>query len=294
MANPVPLSHKNHGHFEFVKREIRKPSGKYVLVAAHRGDWRNAPENSVQALENAIVLGIDIVEFDLHKTKDGQYIVLHDDTLSRSTTGSGRPENYTLEELRKLRLKDGLGQPTGHLIPTFEEMMMAAKGKIVVDIDKGYTYFDDVVKLVEKLGMQDQSIINITGNVSYNDFIHSYPNVPNSIILMPVMNINKPGGEQVVNSYADKKAFINQLVFSNDTSKLLKNTAVLKSKGEIYWYNSLWPQLSASHNDDVALEGHKPDVSWGWLIRQGATVIQTDRPAALLKYLNRRKLRPNL
>lgn len=76
-----------------------------VMVVSHRGDWRNAPENSLQAIQNCIDMGVDMVEVDLKKTKDGHLIVMHDQTIDRTTTGKGKPENYTLEELRRFRLK---------------------------------------------------------------------------------------------------------------------------------------------------------------------------------------------
>ena len=52
-------------------------------------------------------MGVDMVEIDLKKTKDGHLIVMHDQTIDRTTTGKGKPENYTLEELRRFRLKNG-------------------------------------------------------------------------------------------------------------------------------------------------------------------------------------------
>ena len=61
-----------------------------VMVVSHRGDWRNAPENSLQAIQNCIDMGVDMVEVDLKKTKDGHLIVMHDQTIDRTTTGKGK------------------------------------------------------------------------------------------------------------------------------------------------------------------------------------------------------------
>lgn len=66
--------------------DVRKSS---IYVAAHRGDWRDAPENSIQSLKWASRIGVDIVEFDLKRTKYGQIVVMHDPTFNRTTTGSG-------------------------------------------------------------------------------------------------------------------------------------------------------------------------------------------------------------
>lgn len=67
-----------------------------VMVVAHRGDWRNAPENSVPAFTNAAAMGVDVVELDLNKTKDGVVIIMHDQTIDRTTNGKGKPADYTL------------------------------------------------------------------------------------------------------------------------------------------------------------------------------------------------------
>ena len=60
-----------------------------MLVVAHRGNWRSAPENSTAAIDSAIAMKVDIVEIDIQKTKDGQLILMHDNTLDRTTTGKG-------------------------------------------------------------------------------------------------------------------------------------------------------------------------------------------------------------
>ena len=59
-----------------------------VMVVSHRGDWRNAPENSLQAIQNCIDMGVDMVEVDLKKTKEGHLIVMHDQTIDRTTKGN--------------------------------------------------------------------------------------------------------------------------------------------------------------------------------------------------------------
>ena len=69
-------------------------------------------------------MGVDMVEIDLKKTKDGHLVLMHDKTIDRTTTGKGKPEDYTLAELREFFLKGGHGQKTRHKIPTFEEVMM--------------------------------------------------------------------------------------------------------------------------------------------------------------------------
>ena len=103
-----------------------------VSVISHRGDWRNTPENSIRAIQNCIDLGVNMVEIDIKKTKDNELILLHDKTLDRTTTGKGLPQDYTLAEIKQMRLRNGAGVATSHQIPTLEEAMIVAKGKIWV------------------------------------------------------------------------------------------------------------------------------------------------------------------
>jgi hypothetical protein len=82
--------------------------GALVMFWSDRGgDWRNDPENSLQSLKRAAVLGVDIVEMDLKRTKDGQLVLMHDKTLDRTTTGSGPVSDHTLGELQSLTLRAG-------------------------------------------------------------------------------------------------------------------------------------------------------------------------------------------
>lgn len=269
-----------------------KQTGRFVGIASHRGDWRNAPENSIQALKNTIKMGIDIMELDLKKTKDGQLIVMHDRTIDRATNGKGKPEDYTLEELKKLGLKNGLGRVTGHTIPTFNEMLVEAKGKILIDVDKGYAYFPDVVKALRETGTLSQAIINIDDNTPYDSIVAKYGIIDESITIMPVITCNNQNVQSIINSYKKHRNTIFQIVFDNDEYPILSDLEKLKDEGFGIWLNSLWPSLSGGHDDDRAVEENQPDETWGWLINHDATIIQTDRPVQLLQYLKSRKLHP--
>lgn len=71
-------------------------------VIAHRGNSKFYPENTIEAFLSAVENGSDVIETDLHLTKDNKLIISHDDTLERNTNGFGRIEDYTLKELKKL------------------------------------------------------------------------------------------------------------------------------------------------------------------------------------------------
>ncbi|WP_320121525.1 glycerophosphodiester phosphodiesterase [uncultured Sphaerochaeta sp.] len=69
-------------------------------VVAHRGDSAHFPENTLSAFLSACALGVDVIETDVHLSKDGQLVIWHDETLDRNTDGAGRVEDHTLAELK--------------------------------------------------------------------------------------------------------------------------------------------------------------------------------------------------
>ena len=260
-----------------------------VLVVSHRADWRNAPENSLQAIKNCMAMGVDMVEIDLKKTKDGQLILLHDKTIDRTTTGKGNPEDYTLAELRQFRLRNGAGHKTDHVIPTFEEVMTLCKGKILVNVDKGYDYFKDAYAILEKTGTVQQCIMK--AGLPYEQVRKENGEVLEKMIFMPVINLHKDGAETIIDGYMKNlKPVAYELVFDNDGEEVERLIKKVRDSGAKIFINSLWAELCGGHYDDRAVEQNEPDESWGWIIGQGVKLIQTDRPQQLLKYLRERKL----
>ncbi|MFI5375033.1 MAG: glycerophosphodiester phosphodiesterase [Candidatus Rokuibacteriota bacterium] len=100
------------------------------LFAAHRGGAALWPENSLLAFGNALALGVDYLELDVHLSRDGQVMVIHDATLDRTTTGSGPVRDRTAAELGALLLKDRSGGVTAETVPTLDQVVaLAAAGK---------------------------------------------------------------------------------------------------------------------------------------------------------------------
>ena len=145
---------------EKIVAEIHNPASKYVVVISHRGDWRNYPENSIPAIESVIRMGVDVMELDLKMTKDSVLVLSHDRTIDRCTNGKGPVSDYTLEELKQFRLKRAHNVVTDSLhIPTLEEALLACKDRIVVNVDQGFEFYDQVLEITERLGVTDQILI---------------------------------------------------------------------------------------------------------------------------------------
>ncbi len=269
-------------------QQIFNRNSKSILVAAHRGDWRNTPENSVKSLTNCINKNIDICEFDLKKTKDGHIIIMHDKTIDRSTNGKGKAENYTLEEIKKFKLLGGTGHITKHSIPTLDEMLLAAKNKVIINLDKAYEYYPEVLAKLKQYNMIEQAILNIYG-LPYDSLVKQHGAIPSNLALQVIVNPKNPLIDSIINSYNKHKRTIVQLIFETDTAAILSTIPTLKKQYAI-WFNSIWPEQSGGHDDDTAVEDEKPNESWGWLVKKQPNIIQSDRPIELLKYLRKLKV----
>jgi glycerophosphoryl diester phosphodiesterase len=162
-------------------------------------------------------------------------------------------------------------------------MLLAARGKIIVDIDKGYEYYDEVIRELQQQKMLGQSILNIYG-MSFDSVRSMHDHIPEELVLQVIINADNPDMERIIDSYKAHPRTIIQVIFSTDT-------ALTKCPIEcIRWYNALWPEQNGGHDDDRAVEENSPDETWGWLVSRKAAVIQTDRPRELMNYLRRKGL----
>ncbi len=274
---------------EMLREKILSGDTSSVLVVAHRGDWRFAPENSIAAIEHSIKTGVDIVELDLQLTKDSILIVMHDSKLDRTTTGKGRVSDWTLDSIKTLKLKNGAAIHTKHSVPTLEEAMMAAKGKVLINLDKADRYFDLVMPVLEKTGTTRQIIMK--GSKPAGDVLEFYGQYLDDVIYMPVVNLDNGNASELMLGYMeDLKPAAYELVYARAEDVEMPEMMRRQLGGKaLIWYNTLWDTLCGGHDDDMALED--PDAAYGYLIDTlGARIIQTDRAEYLLEYLRSRHL----
>ena len=119
------------------ERKVPYWKGKFhVMVVAHRGFSGAAPENTLGAFRKALEAGSDMIELDVHLSKDGKIVVIHDETLERTTDGQGKVVDHTLEDLKKLDAGSRFGADfSRERIPTLQEVLTLAKGKVLVNIE---------------------------------------------------------------------------------------------------------------------------------------------------------------
>jgi len=157
------------------------PSSQTILVAAHRGAHNGNFENSIASTTKAIKIGVDIIEVDVRTTKDGHIILMHDSSIDRTTTGTGKVEDLTLTQIRTYKLKAPYGRVSKETVPTFEEFLKVIKGKILVDIDMKTDNAKGVVEVVLKTGtMKDVFYFDNDYNV-----LDAIKKIDNSAQIMP-------------------------------------------------------------------------------------------------------------
>ncbi len=271
-----------------IREKLLNRDASGVMVVAHRGDWRNYPENSLMAIDNAIEMGVEIVEIDVRRTMDSVLILMHDVTLDRTTTGKGRVSETPFEAIQKLKLRNGINIRTIHEVPTLEEALLHAKGRVMLNLDKADSYFDQIYDLAEKTGTTHQIIMK--GGRSVEDVKEKYGPYLDKVIYMPVVNLDKEGAKERIAQFIeelDPVAF--ELVYADNSNELPLEIKEMLEGRSLIWYNTLWDTLSGGFDDDLALTD--PDLGYGYLIDTlGARMLQTDRPQYLLDYLRERKL----
>lgn len=266
------MSFSSGSKFDKTVAEFHNPKSKYLLVAAHRSAHNGYPENSIAALKHAIELGVDIAETDVKVTKDSVVVLMHDGKIDRTTNGKGNPENYTLAELKKFRLKMPDGKLTDETIPTFEEFLKVAKGKIMVDIDIKTSHLKPVVDVVKKTKTQNQVFY-------FDDDYESLQKVrsldPTSLFMPRVHSYHE--SDSALIRFKPQAIHIDETFYTPELTKLIRD------KNARIWINAL-------DKADVEIRAGKTEEALAKLTSFNANIIQTDEPEKILEYLRSKKL----
>ena len=134
-------------------------------IQAHRGASYDAPENTMEAFRLAVLIAADGIELDVHLSKDGEVVVIHDDTIDRTSNGSGRVSDMTLEELRQYDYSNNMPGFKDVPIPTLREVyeLVAPTNMFInVELKAGEMPEPELIvalaKLEEEFGMKDRLI----------------------------------------------------------------------------------------------------------------------------------------
>lgn len=138
---------------------------KHIYIVAHRANtykgWQELiPDNSILAIETAIEVGADMVELDVRTTKDSVLVLMHNRTIDETTTGSGKVQDFTYEELLQFDMRKKENIEEGMKVPTLKEALLACKDKIYVNLDcKKVEKIDDFLQIIKECGVENQVMI---------------------------------------------------------------------------------------------------------------------------------------
>lgn len=257
----------------------------YVMIFAHRGDWRNAPENSLKAFQNCIDEGLDGIEVDVQLTKDSVLVVMHDLTLERTTTGIGKVSDYTYSELQSLYLKSPIGVVTRQKIPSFEDVLKLAKGKILIQVDKWTKVKEQVISMARKHDCLNHLIFRSSKDSKYVN--NEFGDLLGEVNYIPVLVCKGTGDNERLDDFLGNIPTVCIGVsFTKEDYQVLGRIKEISDKGFRVWLNSLWADFNAGHDDELAT--FDLEASYGWLLKQGADVIFSDHPILLKQYLEKK------
>jgi len=192
-----------------------------ILKIGHRGASGYEPENTLISFEKAIDLGADGIEIDVHLSSDGQLIVIHDETIDRTTNGKGEVNKMSLQELKKIRINNS------QEIPTLIEVFELVNRRCFINIElKGIGTAKPVVELIENY--------ILTKNWNYDDFLVSsfdWKMLEETTLLNPKIRIGVLTEESVEDALAFAKKIKAFSIHPNYQLLSKENVALMRENG---------------------------------------------------------------
>jgi glycerophosphoryl diester phosphodiesterase len=230
-----------------------------VVAIAHRGEHLRRPENTIPAFEEAIRVGADFIEVDVRTTADGKLVLSHDGTVDRCTDGHGEVSKMSFDQIRALDagIKRG-AEFAGTRVPTFDEVLDLARGRIGIYVDVKDVSAKDLVQHIVNHGMADHVVI-YSGRIS-KDIQDLNPNLK----IMPE-SVNAEIVQKLIAALHPKVIAFGARDFTPEIIAIVK-----RADAEIYV-----DRMGSTDNAE----------GWQSAIDAGADGIQTDKPGELVEYL---------
>jgi glycerophosphoryl diester phosphodiesterase len=236
-----------------------------IVVISHRGEHLHHPENTMPAFQAAIDAGADYFELDVRTTSDGKFVIMHDNTLDRTTNGTGEVYKHTFDEIRALDAGAKFSPAfAGTKVPTLDEALDLAKGKINVYVDTKYADPQQLIDTIVRHDMQDHVVIY--GNPFFLYEVHK---------IRPSLRVMPEALSPDICKFLDRAMQLQVIAF--DASDF-KDGVIDVAKGA-------HAQIFVDRLGDADTAD-----AWQKAIDQGAAGIQTNLPAELAAYLRAHKL----
>ncbi|MFI8183965.1 glycerophosphodiester phosphodiesterase family protein [Actinacidiphila glaucinigra] len=249
-------------------------SNAKILTVAHRGQWRDAPENSLAAFRAAYDDGAEIIETDIQLTKDGVPVLMHDTTVDRTTNGTGAVAGMTLAQIKELRLKAGLGggqaAVTDARVPTLEEAMKLARNRGLVNLDKGWPFREQVWDVLTRTGTVRNGIYKSDAPVPE---VEAFRSAHKDAVYMHMIT---DANLSAVAEFGDDQPVAYEVNYDSIQDPVARKPFLdALARHSRVWNNTMWNGLSDRMTDEASLID--PLRGWEAMVRSyRTTVFQTD------------------
>lgn len=251
--------------------------GPFTLVSAHRGGpVPGFPENAIETFRNTLDQVPALVELDVATSADGVLFLMHDDTLDRTTNGSGAANEQDWADIRRLRLRDNQGNVTDFSPPKFSDALAALKDRTITQIDfKRSTRFEDVIDEIRRQGAEDRVVL-IAYSIAQASKLHRLaPDVMISLSLDSQSALN-----QAVAAGIPAERLIAFTGLDDPNPRL--NTILASRDVEV-----IFGTLGGARSIDRAIEESGKTDRYVTLARTGIDILATDQPIAAHRALAR-------
>lgn len=236
-------------------------AARRVDVIAHRGEHLECPENTIPAIEKAIAAGCDWVEIDVRTTRDGKWILMHDSTVDRTTNGKGAVAGLSFAEITRLDAGVHSTGFNGTRVPSFDEALEAMRGRCGVYLDAKQIPAEQIVRHLRSHRMMDRSVVY--GGLA---LLRELAALGHAHLVMPEAG-SAESLRSVLAEMAPKTVAFDRRDFRDEILAL-----AIQAKVRVFV-----DRLGAEDNEQA----------WEDAVRRGATGIQSDHPAELIRFLAR-------
>ena len=271
------------GNLKTDLKNLFDDSSYKVWLCAHRANTQKGiadgiPENSLTSIEYAINAGVEMIELDARPTSDGILVLMHDNTIDRTTNGSGAVGDYSYQQLQQLYLKDAAGNLTNERIPTLEDALKKGKGKVYFNLDivNKNVAVATMVALLKKLDMENEVLLYVSNNRNYAYDLKA----ANSALLLHPMAKASDDITYFASSYTDN---VQMMQLSTSDALAGAMTEDIKSKGWLLFSN-----IVGANDTNMLSDNYSGLVG---MINKRINVVQTDYAELAAKYLKSKKYR---
>ena len=271
------------GNLKTDLKNLFDDSSYKVWLCAHRANTQKGiadgiPENSLTSIEYAINAGVEMIELDARPTSDGILVLMHDNTIDRTTNGSGAVGDYSYQQLQQLYLKDAAGNLTNERIPTLEDALKKGKGKVYFNLDivNKNVAVATMVALLKKLDMENEVLLYVSNNRNYAYDLKA----ANSTLLLHPMAKASDDITYFASSYTDN---VQMMQLSTSDALAGAMTEDIKSKGWLLFSN-----IVGANDTNMLSDNYSGLVG---MINKRINVVQTDYAELAVKYLKSKKYR---